>query len=47
MLHVSLSAGLAPEVYVDFDSMPQSGIGDVLLPLPQHDADKKFASIQW
>lgn len=47
MLHVSRLAGLASEVYVDFDFMPQIGIGNVILPLPQHDADKKFASIQW
>ena len=38
MLHVSRLAGLAPEVYADFDSMPQRGIGDAFLPLPQHDA---------
>ena len=42
MLHVSRLAGLAPEVYADFDSMPQRGIGNVLLPLPQHDADKNL-----
>lgn len=40
MLHVSLSAGLAPEVYADFNSMWQSGLGNALLALPQHNADK-------